>query len=315
MKYNTPFSSVLCLPIMVTALLCVFIFSGQIFAQDGLIKIADNIYSYADVKKMSPQNSFGANAGIVIGRDGILVVDTLISAKEAKRFIKDIRAVSDRPIRYVVNTHYHLDHTFGNSEFEKLGAIIISHTIDRKSLKKKGEGTLKNAKMFGLSEQDMEGTKIAYPSVTFNGSMQIDLGDQEVELLFKGASHTEGRILVYLPDKRVLFAGDILFTGYHPYIADGDIKGWTNVLDDIVKMDAVAIIPGHGPLSTKKDIADMREYLITFDKKAAELSAKSSDIDYIASELKKALPSRPEGDSLIKANIQGKYLKKTNAGT
>ncbi len=314
MKINASLQRVYCLQVLAAALSCIFIFSGQIFAQDGLIKIADNVYSYADIKKMSPQNSFGANAGIIIGRDGILVVDTLISAKEAKRFIKDIRSVSDKPIKYVVNTHYHLDHTFGNSEFEKLGAIIISHIVDKESLEKKGELTLKNASKYGLTEQDMEGTKIAFPTVTFNGTMEIDLGDQQVDLLYKGASHTGGSILVYLPGKKVLFTGDILFTNYHPYIADGDIMGWTNVLDDIQKVDAVTIIPGHGPISTKKDIADMKEYLIAFDKKASELCTKSSDVDYIFSEIKKSLPYRAEGDGLIKATIQGKYLKKTNTG-
>jgi glyoxylase-like metal-dependent hydrolase (beta-lactamase superfamily II) len=295
-------------------LVFIFVLSGQnVLAAQGLTKIADNVYSYVDTKKMSPQNSFGANAGIVIGRDGIIVIDTLISAKEAKRFIKDIRAVSDKPIRYVVNTHYHLDHTFGNSEFEKLGAIIISHTIDKVSLQIKGEGSLKNAATFGLTEQDMEGTKIAAPTVTFNGTMEIDLGDRKVELLYKRASHTDGSILVYLPDTKVLFTGDILFTGYHPYMADGDIKGWIETLDDILKMNVDAIIPGHGPISGKKDIADMKEYIIAFDKKAAELCAKSADVDYIVSEIKKSLPLRAEGDGLIKANIQGKYLKKPPA--
>jgi glyoxylase-like metal-dependent hydrolase (beta-lactamase superfamily II) len=292
-------------------LVFIFVLSGQnVLAARGLTKIADNVYSYVDIKKMSPQNSFGANAGIVIGRDGILVIDTLISAKEAKRFIKDIRAVSDKPIKYVVNTHYHLDHTFGNAEFEKLGAIIISHTIDKVSLQNKGEGALKNAGMFGLTEQDMEGTKIAVPTITFAGTMEIDLGDRRVELLHKWASHTEGSILVYIPDKKILFTGDILFTDYHPYMADGDIKGWSSTLDDMMKMDVDTIIPGHGPISGKKDIADMKEYIIAFDKKAVELCAKSTDVDHIVSEIRKSLPPRAEGDMLIKANIQGRYLKK-----
>jgi cyclase len=296
--------------ILIIALGCALIWAGQVFAQDGLIKIADNVYSYADVKQMSPKNSFGANSGVIIGKDGIVVIDTLISAKEAQRLIKDIRAISDKPIKYVVNTHYHLDHTFGNSEFEKLGAIIISHTIDKESLVKQGEVALKNFKMWGLTAEDIEGTKIAYPTLTFNGTMVIDLGDQKIELIYKGASHTKGSILVYLADKKVLFTGDILFTNYHPYLADGDFKSWTKVLDEIQKMDTVAIIPGHGPVSTKKDVADMKKYIISFDKKAKQLCAKSKDIDYIFAEMKKALPHRYEGEGLIKANIQRRYLKK-----
>lgn len=108
---------------------------GNVFAAEKLTKTADNVYSYVDTKNSSPQNSYGANAGIIIGRDGIVVVDTLISSKEAKRFIRDIRAISKKPIRYVVNTHYHLDHTFGNADFKRLGAVIISHINDSKNLK------------------------------------------------------------------------------------------------------------------------------------------------------------------------------------
>jgi cyclase len=280
------------------------------FAEEGLTKIADNIYSYADVKGSSPQNSFGANAGIIIGKNGIVVVDTLVSAKEAKRFINDIRKISDKPIKYVINTHYHLDHAFGNAEFEKLGAVIISHTLDAQNLRKNGESALKDAKEFGLTVNDMEGTVLSYPSLTFNDRMGIDIGEQKIELIYAGNAHTSGSIIVYMPDKKVLFAGDILFTGYHPFTAEGDLKSWNKVLDYIIKMDVNTIIPGHGPVSTKKDVNDMKKYLITFDKNAKKLSAKSKDIEHIFSEMKKVLPARAEGEWLIKANLEMKYVKK-----
>jgi glyoxylase-like metal-dependent hydrolase (beta-lactamase superfamily II) len=284
-------------------------FSHYAYANEGLTKISDNVYSYVDVKGASPQNSFGANAGIIIGKDGVVVVDTLTSAKEARRFIQDIRKVSDKPIRYVVNTHYHLDHAFGNSEFEKMGAVIISHAADKMNMEATGEGTLKNAKGYGLTEDDMAGTEIAYPVLSFTEKMQVDLSDRKVELLYFGPSHTGGSIMVYLPDQKILFAGDILFTGYHPFIAEGDLKGWLHVLDRIMALDVVTIIPGHGPVSTKQDVADMKNYLIIFDKKARELTAKSNDIGYITSEMKKALPARAELDMLIQGSLQ-KYLKK-----
>lgn len=286
-----------------------FLASGQALA-NGLTKIADNVYSYADVKQGSPANSFGANAGIVIGEKGILVIDTLVSAKEAQRFLKDIRTISDKPIKYVVNTHSHLDHTFGNAEFEKLGATIISQENCKQNMEKLSEATLKNAKGFGLTEQDLEGTVIEYPDLTFSDRMEIDLGGQRVELVFHGASHTNDSIMVCLPDKKIVFAGDILFTAYHPYMGDGDIDGWVKILDHIASMDVEKIIPGHGPVSGKKDIHDMRDYLIVFDAKARELSSGSQDIEYIVAEMKKVLPQKPEGEFLIKSNIQMKYLKK-----
>lgn len=286
------------------------LFSPGVYAADGLTKIADNVYSYVDIKAASPQNSFGANAGIIIGKDGIIVVDTLISAKEATRFIQDIRKISDKPIKYVINTHYHLDHSFGNSGFERMGTVIISHAADKANLMSSGEATLKNAKAYGLTEDDMAGTKIAYPVLSFTDSLQIDLGDQKVDLIYTGPSHTGGSILVYLSDKKVLFAGDILFTGYHPFIADGDIEGWLKTLDTIMALDILTIIPGHGPVSRKQDVRDMKDYLIAFDKKAKELTSRSQDIEYIVSEMKKTLPHRNELDFAIQSNIQMKYLKK-----
>lgn len=294
---------VLCVALLIS------LFSRGAFAQEGLTKIADNVYSYVDVKNASPANSFAANAGIIVGKDGIVVIDTLISAKEAQRFIKDIRKISDKPIRYVIDTHYHLDHAFGNAEFAKLGAIIISHANDRKNLENNGEPTLKNAKNFGLTDEDMAGTVIALPTLTFTERMTIELGGERVELIYVAPSHTSGSILVHLPDKKVLFAGDILFTDFHPFMAEGDIAGWLKNLDYIATLDVERIIPGHGPLSGKKDIADMKSYLVAFDTKARELAAKSSDAASIAAELKKSLPARAQGEWMIPYNLKTKYLK------
>jgi glyoxylase-like metal-dependent hydrolase (beta-lactamase superfamily II) len=279
-------------------------------AQEGLKKIADNVYSYVDIRNASPQNSFGANAGVVVGRDGILVIHTLISSKKARNFLEDIRTFTDKPIKYVVNSHSHLDHSFGNSEFEKQGAVIIAHQNSRKDLQLNGESTMKRARGYGLTDNDLEGTTIALPKITFSEKMEIDLGGQMVILIYPGPSHTDGSVMVYIPDKKILFAGDILFTDYHPNLVGGDIDGWIKALDYIMSLDVNTIVPGHGPMSGKKDISDMREYLITFDKKAKELCAKSKDVEWIVSEMKKALPQRRELDMMIKTDILLKYMKK-----
>ncbi len=296
------------IPLMLTLIVFCFVVPAQALA--GLTKIADGVYSYVDVKHASAKKSFGANAGIVVGRDGIIVIDTLISAKEAQRFIKDIRAVSDKPVKYVVNTHMHLDHTFGNCEFSKLGAIIIAQADDKREMKPYAEAALKNAAAYGLTAQDMEGTELCYPVVTFDNRMEIDLGDVLVQLIHPGHSHTGGSIVVFIPDRKTLFAGDILFTNYVPNLKHADIDGWVKALDSLAAMDVEKIIPGHGPLSTKKDIEDMKSYLVLFDRKAKELTAQSSDLQYIVSELKKALPPRAELDMMVAANVKMRYLKK-----
>jgi glyoxylase-like metal-dependent hydrolase (beta-lactamase superfamily II) len=261
-----------------------------------------------DVKNASPGNSFAANAGIIIGSDGILVVDTLISAREARRFMADIRKVSPKPIRYVVDTHYHLDHAFGNGEFAKAGGLIIAHAADRNDLEQKGEPTLKQAKEFGLTDEDMRGTVIALPALTFTDRMSVYLGTEKVELIHIGPSHTKGSVLVYLPKSKILFTGDILFSDFHPYLGEGDLAGWIRNLDCILSLDVTTIIPGHGPISGKRDIEQMKEYLAAFDRKARELAATSEDAEAIAGELKKTLPARSQGEFLIPSNVREKYL-------
>ena len=276
----------------------------------GLTKIADNVYSYVGEKDASPAHSFAANAGIVIGTDAVLVVDTLISAKEGERFLADIRKVTGKPIKYVVNTHAHLDHAFGNCVFAKLGTTVISHTADRAMLEKAGAGTLQNIGNYGLKADDMLGTTIVYPTLTFSDLMQIDLGGTTVELIRVAPSHTQGSIVVHVPAQKLLFAGDILFTDFHPYMADGDITGWAKSIDALLVMDIEKIIPGHGPLSTKKDLKEMKEYLLLFDAKARELASGSQDADVIAAELKKILPKRALADWMIAFNVKSRYLGK-----
>jgi cyclase len=290
--------------------LVLFTIVGYASAAEKLTQIAENVYAYVDTKNSSAKNSFGVNAGIIIGKDGIVVVDTMVSAKEAKRFIRDIRTISRKPIKFVVNTHYHLDHVFGNSEFAKLGALIIAQENARKAMENTAAETLKNIGAFGLTPEDMRGTAAAYPVLAYGDRMTIDIGGEQIVLMHARHCHTDGDTLVYLPGKKVLFAGDALFTNYHPFLGEGNIGEWIKELDEIKAMDIEKIIPGHGPLSGKRDLDDMKAYIITFDQKAKELAAQSDDVQKIAAAIQRVLPQRPEGAWLIAANIQMKYLKK-----
>lgn len=292
-----------------TAAICLLL-SAAASAAPGLTRLADGVYAYVDTKNMSPANSFGANAGVIVGERGILVVDTLVSAREAARLLGDIRKVSSLPVKYAVDTHWHLDHAFGNCQFAKLGAAVIAHDSERGRLSAYGPATLMNPAVYGMTAADFAGTTIAAPTVTFTDRLAIDLGGQRVELIHVAPSHSDGSILVFLPDKKILFAGDVLFTGYHAFAGDGDIDGWLRTLDYILDMDVALIIPGHGPVSSKNDVIAMKEYLAILDAKARELCAASSDLNYITAELLKALPPRAEGAHLIQGSLIYKYLKK-----
>lgn len=297
-------------PGLLTALALAFTLLLAQVACAELTRLADNVYSYVGSKDASPANSFAANAGIVIGKDGVLVIDTLISAKEGQRFLADIRKVTDKPIKYVVNTHTHLDHALGNCVFAKVGATVISHEADRNYLAANGAGLLQRAASYGLKPEDMAGTEIALPTLAFSNEMLLDLGGEEVRLMRTAPSHTAGSLVVYLPSKKILFAGDILFTDFHPFLADGDFSGWIGTIDTLLTLDVDKVVPGHGPLSGKKDLREMKEYIQLFDKKATELAAKSNDPDAISAELLKTLPKRTMAEWMVSYNVKSRYLAK-----
>lgn len=302
--------------VLLCLLISIMVSSGLAYATETnlppaqLTKLTDNVYAYVGIQAGTPGDAFLANVGVIIGNDGVLVVDTLTSAKEAELLLANIRKVTDKPIRYVVNTHYHLDHAMGNCVFVAQGAQIISHKKCRESLLQTGAETMTHPENFGLTEDFFMGTTIAAPTITFDKEMQIDLGGMLITLTHSGyPSHSPGSIFVTVPEQSVVFTGDIVFTDFHPFLGEGDLDGWNKTLDQIEALQAKYIIPGHGPLSTVKDLTAMREYLVIFDKNAKKLSAEIEDPQKLAEEMKKVLPQRTNGDFIISFNLQTRYLK------
>ncbi len=301
---------------LVCALVVVLAVARPLCAQETprtLQKISAHVYAYVGVTNASPGgNSFGANCGVIVGDDAVMVVDTLVSAKEAARLDADIRKVTDKPVKYVVNTHYHLDHAWGNSYFANKGAVIIAHANARTAAPR-SEYAFAHIAEFGMTQADLEGTVFTLPPVTFDDRLRVDLGgDVAVELTNPGPSHTDGSITVFVPGDKVLFAGDILFTRYHPNVVEGDIPHWIAVLAELEKTPATIIVPGHGPLSTVADIRDMETYLKEFDARAQELcrDKKQEDAPAIARTIMSRLPDqgRTELPYMVESNLRRRYL-------
>lgn len=302
--------------VLLCLLIIIMLYAGMVSATETklppaqLTKITDNIYAYVGIPAGTPGDAFLANVGVIVGDDGVLVVDTLTSAKEAELLLHNIRKVTDKPIRYVVNTHYHLDHAMGNSVFAAQGAQIISHKKCRESLLQLGAETMAHPENFGLPEDFFTGTTITAPTITFEKEMEVDLGDVLIKLTYSGyASHSAGSIFVTVPEQSIVFTGDVLFTDFHPFLGEGDLDGWNKTLDQVEALHAKYIIPGHGPLSTAKDLEDMREYLKIFDENAKRLSAETQDPQKLVKEMKKVLPQRTNGDFIIGFNLQTRYLQ------
>ncbi|MGH6961006.1 MAG: quinoprotein relay system zinc metallohydrolase 2 [Dongiaceae bacterium] len=194
----------------------------------------------------TPDNAGGiANIGFIVGREAVAVIDTGGSAVEGGRLRAAIRVVTDRPIRYVINTHMHPDHVLGNAAFVEDGAAIIGHA--------KLPAALASRAMFYLDDQDERlgpvaaGTQAIMPTVLVEREMAIDLGSRVLRLVAHVTAHTDNDLSVFDIQTTTLWLSDLLFVDRIPAI-DGSLKGWLEVIAELRGVPAARAVPGHGPV-------------------------------------------------------------------
>ncbi|MEO7726323.1 MAG: MBL fold metallo-hydrolase [Burkholderiales bacterium] len=201
----------------------------------------------------------GGNIGVSAGEDGVLLVDDQFGPL-TERILAAIKAITDKPVRFVVNTHWHFDHTSGNANFSQAGAVIIAQENLRKRL---------------LTEQRIEFFKKPYgplppaarPTITFRDAVTLHFNGDEVTAFHAPRAHTDGDSIVHFPGANVLHMGDIYFAGIYPFIdygTGGSIRGFIAAVDRALKIadDNTKIIPGHGPLSDKAQLQAYRNMLV-----------------------------------------------------
>lgn len=219
----------------------------------GVIEVAPQAYALV-------QEAGLTNAGFIVGEEGVLVIDSLMTPTLATRLLSAIRSVTKAPIRYLVDTHYHGDHLFGNQYF--LPVPIIGHVNCRRELLEKFEANMqryRNTRPELFPE--LEQIRMTPPDLTFEDRMTIRLGEREVQLIYLGRAHTAGDILLYLPQDKLLYAGDIAFHKVLPAFPDGHIVKWMDVMEETAKLDAETIVPGHGPVGGKSEFDEARELM------------------------------------------------------
>ena len=203
----------------------------------------------------------GGNVAFSTGVDGIFMIDDQF-AEGAKDLLKDIRRVSKEPIRFLVNTHAHGDHTGANAIIAAEGASIVSHIGVRNAFFEKIKGTDKGAKI------DMT----AFPLVTFEDKMNFHLNGDTILVFHVDKAHTDGDAVVYFTDSNVIHAGDLFFNGKYPYIdakGGGSVKGYIAGLEKILMLcdNETKIIPGDGKLGNKADLNISRNMLVDLHRK------------------------------------------------
>jgi glyoxylase-like metal-dependent hydrolase (beta-lactamase superfamily II) len=215
-------------------------------------EIAPNIYAYT--------TQGDPNSAVIIGDDHVLVMEAQATPVMAKALIERIRTVTDKPIKYLVLSHYHAVRVLGASAFE--GAEIVSSVKTLEMIQERGEQDFKSeTDRFPRLFRSVESIPhLTFPTITFDTEMTIDLGNRIVELKHLGAGHTRGDIVAWVPDCKALFSGDLLEYGATPYCGDAQLEDWPETLRNIKALGAVCAVPGRGnALFNEKEVNESIE--------------------------------------------------------
>lgn len=223
----------------------------------------------------------GGNIGVSVGEDGVVLIDDQFAPLTPK-IQAAIRRVSDKPIRFVLNTHWHFDHTGGNENLGEAGAVIVAHHNVRKRM---AAGGLMEA----FKREMPPAPGAALPVVTFGDDMHLHLNGQKLEATHVPPAHTDGDAFVFFPDANVLHAGDLYFNGLYPVIdwgSGGHIDGMLAAADRMLALinAQTKVIPGHGPLSDKAELQAYRDMLATVAKRMNALVAAGKSLEEVQAE-------------------------------
>jgi phosphoglycerate dehydrogenase-like enzyme/glyoxylase-like metal-dependent hydrolase (beta-lactamase superfamily II) len=226
-------------------------------------KVADGVYfRYSSISATDKSIPFGGSNNIwVVFEDYVLVYDANFP-KEAGDVIEAIRKTTDKPIRYVLDSHHHGDHAYGNAVFAKAGATVIAQAKCARWLREKGEKEFADAGKPPMGRQDIRESFLKMPSMIFDEKMVLDDGKQRAEILFLGHAHTPGDAFLYLPKHKILCTGDACVNGSFNYMGHSDSASWIRVLERAQQLDVKLICPGHGALAHKDLLATQKRYFV-----------------------------------------------------
>ncbi len=287
------------------ASLLLFVFFSTFLHADSpdftIKKIGDGVYAAV----ANEGGKAGSNAGFIVGSNGVVVVDTFQDAAPARALLAEIRKITTQPVRYVVNTHYHLDHTGGNAAFAEVGATILAHRNLR------GWERTENLKFFGKDPKPEYRTMVeslVLPDMVYSEAVDLFLGSRLVQVRYM-LGHTGGDSVVIVPDADVVFGGDLVWQKHLPNLIDASTAPWIRTLDKLLRDHPKAtFVSGHGDVASASDVKDFRDYIQTLreDIAKAQGTGKSGQelTDTVEAELKPKYGEWGFYKNFVKRNIE-----------
>lgn len=217
---------------------------------------------FGEIAMTTPENQGDtANAAVVVGQDAVAVVDTGGSVAVGARLLAAIRTITDKPVRYVINSHEHPDHVFGNAAFAGTGAVFVGHANLPHSLAERGGYYLQSYRD-QLGAAAIAAVRIIPPTLLVRDEMTLDLGGRKLTLRAWPPAHSDCDLTVLDQESGTLVAGDMVFLQHIP-VLDGSLLGWLNALGGLGRIGATRVLPGHGRLVAPwpGGLEDERRYL------------------------------------------------------
>jgi cyclase len=223
-------------------------------------QLAEGVYAY-----VQPDGGWCvSNAGIIVGDDTTALVDTAATERRTRLLAEEVAKVSPRPPNVLINTHFHGDHIFGNGVFAPQ-ATIVAHELTRVEMLEAGLG-LRNL----WPDVEWGDTPIVPPTITFRDSVTVHAGETRLEVIHVGPAHTTNDSVIWIPEKRILFAGDVLMSGVTPFCLMGSVAGSIQAIARLRALDPEIIVPGHGHVGGKELLDQNESYLLWLQQLATD---------------------------------------------
>ena len=264
--------------ILIGLILSVSIVSAAGIPEPRVAKVNDHIYALLGPMEMPTKKNQGymVNSVLIIGDTGAIVVDTGLSDEIGAMLAGHFAKLTDKPIKYVINTHHHGDHTLGNAAFP--AAKFLSSELCRQLMLEDGPTWI--SILESINERKFPNTRVIPADTTYPKKSRTELTLAGIKLVFwvPEAAHTIGDMMIWLPDDQVLLSGDVLVNQVAPSFRDAKLKEWINTLGEVQNLPIKTIVPGHGPLMSKQEAAAMHQRMLNlYDGIAAGVKAGLTD--------------------------------------